>query len=45
LELLNVEQPALNKLRREEGLPYIRLSRTARVYLTDDVLGWLKKRA
>jgi hypothetical protein len=45
LELLNVEQQTLDNLRRNKGLPYIRLSSKARVYLTEDVLGWLKNTA
>jgi len=44
LELLNVEQPTLNTLRLEKGLPYIRLTTKCRVYLADDILGWLKQR-
>ena len=43
LELLNVEQPLLDTLRREKGLPFIRLSMKHRVYLADEVLDWLKQ--
>ena len=43
LEKLNIEQPSLDRLRREKDFPYIRLNIKCRVYLTDDVLGWLKK--
>ncbi len=43
LELLNVEQPTLDSLRREKGFPFIRLNVKCRVYLADDVLGWLKQ--
>ena len=43
LELLNVEQPTLDRLRLEKGLSYIRLSRNARVYLVDEVVGWLRR--
>ena len=43
LEMLNVEQPTLDKLRREKDFPYIRLSSRCRVYLGEEVLDWLKK--
>jgi len=43
LELLNVEQLALDSLRREKGFPFIRLNSKCRVYLADDVLDWLKQ--
>ena len=43
LELLNVEQPTLDRLRREKDFPYIRLNAKCRVYLADEVLGWLKQ--
>ena len=42
LELLNVEQPTLDRLRREKGFPFIRLNARCRVYLADEVLEWLK---
>ena len=42
LELLNIEKPTLDTLRLRKGLPYIRLTDRARVYLTDDILEWLK---
>ena len=44
LELLNVDKPTLDKLRREENLPYIRLDKFYRVYLAEEVLDWLRKR-
>ncbi len=43
LEKLNLEKPTLDVLRREKGLPYIRLNVKCRVYLAEDVLGWLKQ--
>ena len=43
LELLNVEKPTLDTIRLEKGLPYIRLNNRCRVYLAEDVLGWLKE--
>ena len=45
LELLNVDKRTLDKLRREENLPYIRLDKFYRVYLSEEVLGWLLKRS
>jgi predicted DNA-binding transcriptional regulator AlpA len=42
LEKLNVEQPTLDRLRREKSFPYIRLNVKSRVYLASDVLDWLK---
>ena len=44
LELLNVDKRTLDKLRREENLPYIRLDKFYRVYLAEEVLDWLRKR-
>ena len=44
LELLNIDKPALDKLRREENLPYVRLDKFYRVYLSEEVLDWLRKR-
>ena len=44
LELLNVDKPILDKLRREESLPYVRLDKFYRVYLAEEVLDWLRKR-
>ena len=43
-ELLNVDKRILDKLRREENLPYIRLDKFYRVYMAEEVLGWLRKR-
>lgn len=42
-QLLNLEKHQLDELRREKSLPYIKLSSRSRVFLADDVLGWLKK--
>ena len=44
LELLNIDKPILDKLRREESLPYIRLDKFYRVYMAEEVLDWLRKR-
>ena len=43
-ELLNVDKRVLDKLRREENLPYIRLDKFYRVYMAEEVLDWLRKR-
>ncbi len=43
MELLNIEQSVLDNLRLERGFPYVRLNVKRRVYLTDEVLGWLKR--
>ncbi len=44
LELLNVDKRTLDRLRREENLPYIRLDKFYRVYLSEGVLDWLRER-
>ena len=43
LEKFNIEQPSLDRLRREKEFPYFRLNVKCRVYLTDDVMDWLIK--
>jgi len=45
LELLGTEKETLDDLRREKGFPFVRLNTRLRVYLADEVLGWLKKQA
>ena len=45
LEFLNVDKRTLDKLRREENLPYIRLDKFYRVYMAEEVLDWLRKRS
>ena len=45
LELLNVDKRTLDKLRREDNLPYIRLDKFYRVYMAEEVLDWLRKRS
>jgi len=42
LEWLNVEQPTLDRLRREKGFPFIRLNAKSRVYQVNEVMDWLK---
>ncbi len=41
LELLNVEQHVLDRLRRGKGFPYIRMDIKRRVSLTDQVVARL----
>ena len=43
LELLGIDKKTLDDLRREKGLPFVRLTARARAYLADEVLDWLKK--
>lgn len=45
LELLGVGKETLDDLRREKGFPFVRLTMRSRVYLADEVLGWLKEQA
>jgi len=45
LELLGIDKKTLDDLRREKGFPFVRLTARARVYLADEVLGWLKDQA
>ena len=43
LQTLNIGRSTLDALRREKHFPYVRLSLTARVYLIDSVVAWLKQ--
>lgn len=45
IELLGVDKKTLDDLRRVKGFPAVRLTARARVYLTDEVLAWLKQQA
>ena len=45
LELLGIGRETLDTLRLEKGLPFVRLTSRARIYLADEVLGWLKRAA
>jgi len=45
LELFGIDKKTLDDLRREKGFPYVRLTTKSRVYLADEVLGWLKQQA
>ena len=42
--LFGVSKKQLGDLRTKEGLPYIRISRTRRVYCEPDIISWLLKR-
>jgi len=44
LELLGLKKAALSRLRNENRLPFLRVSRTSRLYLESDVVKWLKSR-
>jgi len=44
-EILGIEVNTLSMLRRDKEFPCVYLNRKRRVYLADDVLQWLKKRA
>ena len=41
LELLNIDRGTLDRLRRDEGLPVVRLTTRKRVYLASQVVAWL----
>ncbi len=43
LAVLNVELPVLNDCRLEKGFPVVRLNQRNRVYLIEDIVGWLKE--
>ena len=43
LEALGIEKTLLDDLRRDKGFPFVRLDARHRVYLSDEVVGWLKK--
>lgn len=45
LELLGVDKQTLDDLQREKAFPCVRLTTKARVYLAEEVLGWLKEQA
>ena len=45
LKLLGVDKKTLDEIRREEGFPFVRLTRLKRAYLAKDVLGWLEQRS
>jgi len=43
MELLGVNRKQLDYLRREKGFPCVRLGQRIRVYLADEVLGFIKQ--
>jgi len=45
LDLFDIEETTLARLRLDEGFPCVRLTRKSRVYLGDDIWRWLKTRA
>jgi len=44
LELLGLKKEALGVLRRDKGLPFLKISTRSRVYLESDVVSWLTSR-
>ena len=44
LDLLNITIETLDTLRREQGFPYVKLTRRDRVYFLEDILEWLENR-
>ena len=44
LSLFGIKKPTLDTLRWEHGLPYCRVTRTARLYLLEDLFMFLEKR-
>uniref|UniRef100_A0A6H2A478 Uncharacterized protein n=1 Tax=viral metagenome TaxID=1070528 RepID=A0A6H2A478_9ZZZZ len=45
LELLGIGRQTLDTLRLEKGFPVVKLTPRVRIYLSDNVLAWLKRRA
>ena len=43
LRILDISKDTLDKLRNKKGFPYVALTRTNRVYLTEDVHFWLER--
>ena len=45
LELLGLKKSQLANLRLEKKLPFLKISKTSRLYLESDVFDWLKKQS
>ena len=43
LEFLGISKATLQRLRREKGLPYVRLSNTERVYPAEKFMEWINR--
>ena len=43
LKLMNLKPSELSYLRREKGMPFVRLSKSKRVYLEEDLMAWFRK--
>jgi len=43
-ELLNLKKSQIAVLRLEKRLPFLKISKTSRLYLESDVFAWLKNR-
>ncbi len=44
LELFGVSKNVLGRLRREQRLPFLQITRTKRLYLESSTMAWLKAR-
>ena len=45
MELLGLKKSQMAALRLEKRLPFLRISKTSRLYLESDVFDWLKKQS
>ncbi len=45
MELLGLKKSQMAALRLEKRLPFLRISKTSRLYLESDVFNWLKKQS
>ncbi len=43
LKVLGLKKSELDRIRREKGLPYVRISQRARAYFLSDVVEWARK--
>lgn len=44
LEFLGIRKEALDRLRQNEGLPFIKINHHVRLYLEQDLIGWFLSR-
>jgi len=44
MELLGVTRQQMDGLRNRKGFPFVRLGQRIRVYLSEDILQWIKER-
>jgi len=45
MELLGLKKSQMAALRLEKRLPFLRISKTSRLYLESDIFDWLKKQS